>query len=157
MMTSRETKNDAQAVIYRTNPETGDFEYLILFRYDQFTGEDQWRLVKGGINDGEVPSEAALREAKEETGLTALFSAITIRDYSYEAFDVRHNVISCLVNAENTHDEDVYPDSREEGGSIIRHAEWVDADTALSHLLFEDERLAVQYGHDYLKNVGVRD
>jgi 8-oxo-dGTP pyrophosphatase MutT (NUDIX family) len=33
------------------------------------TGQDHWDLPKGGLNEGETPLEAALRETREETGL----------------------------------------------------------------------------------------
>src|ERR1700750_229368 len=33
------------------------------------TGQRHWDLPKGGINAGETPIEAALRETREETGL----------------------------------------------------------------------------------------
>jgi 8-oxo-dGTP pyrophosphatase MutT (NUDIX family) len=34
------------------------------------TGQDHWDLPKGGLNQGETPLQAALRETREETGLT---------------------------------------------------------------------------------------
>ncbi len=34
------------------------------------TGQDHWDLPKGGLNEGETPLQAALRETREETGLT---------------------------------------------------------------------------------------
>ncbi len=33
------------------------------------TGQDHWDLPKGGLNEGETPLQAALRETREETGL----------------------------------------------------------------------------------------
>ena len=33
------------------------------------TGQNHWDLPKGGIDAGETPAEAALRETREETGL----------------------------------------------------------------------------------------
>ena len=33
------------------------------------TGQNHWDLPKGGLNEGETPLQAALRETREETGL----------------------------------------------------------------------------------------
>lgn len=50
---------------------------LLLNRYDQiFVGErldrpDAWQMPQGGIDDGEEPETAALRELEEEIGVLA--------------------------------------------------------------------------------------
>ena len=38
-----------------------------------------WQLPQGGIDDGESPEEAVLREVREETGITAEFLKIVAR------------------------------------------------------------------------------
>lgn len=40
------------------------------------TGQDHWDLPKGGAHAGESPREAALRETREETGLTLADAAL---------------------------------------------------------------------------------
>jgi dATP pyrophosphohydrolase len=52
-------------VVYRPGPE-----FLVLLRSPESHG--YWHLVAGGIETGEEPAEAALRELDEETGLTGL-------------------------------------------------------------------------------------
>jgi dATP pyrophosphohydrolase len=55
------TDHEALLVVHRPGPE-----FLVLLR----TGDDgYWHLVAGGIEEGELPDEAAWRELDEETGL----------------------------------------------------------------------------------------
>ncbi|MGJ7417024.1 NUDIX domain-containing protein [Streptomyces cinereoruber] len=42
-------------------------------------GYGQWHAPSGKLDPGETPAEAAVRELHEETGLTALPSAVTLR------------------------------------------------------------------------------
>ena len=53
------TTHEAMLVVYRPGPE-----FLVLLRTEAY-----WHLVSGGIEEGEQPDEAALRELEEETGL----------------------------------------------------------------------------------------
>jgi dihydroneopterin triphosphate diphosphatase len=56
------TNHEALMVVHRPGPE-----FLVLLRAP--AGEGYWHLVSGGVESGEEPGEAALRELEEETGL----------------------------------------------------------------------------------------
>jgi lipoyl(octanoyl) transferase len=56
------TSHEALLVVHRPGPE-----FLVLLRAP--AGEGYWHLVSGGVESGEEPREAALRELEEETGL----------------------------------------------------------------------------------------
>ncbi|MFB6145172.1 MAG: NUDIX hydrolase [Candidatus Nanohaloarchaea archaeon] len=63
---SKDVIECATAVTY--NPETG--KYLLVQRAEHDSNPGKWEFPGGGIDEGEAPKEAALRELKEEAGLT---------------------------------------------------------------------------------------
>ena len=68
-------------VVYRAGPS-----FLVLLRSPDSHG--YWHLVAGGIEEGEAPDAAALRELGEETGLTGpeRFAPIPL-ELGYRAMD----------------------------------------------------------------------
>jgi dihydroneopterin triphosphate diphosphatase len=58
------TRVNVQAFVFTTNPE---FNVLILKRVSERSG--YWQPVCGGIEPGETPKEAAVREVFEETAI----------------------------------------------------------------------------------------
>ncbi len=54
-------------VVYRPAHRSAAPEFLVLLRAP--AGHGYWHLVSGGVESGEEPREAALRELEEETGL----------------------------------------------------------------------------------------
>ncbi len=60
------------------------------------TGQRHWDLPKGGINAGESPCEAALRETSEETGLQ--LAAAALSDLGRHAYTAKKDLhlFACL-------------------------------------------------------------
>ena len=78
----------AGGVVYRRT-EDGGIEVVLASRRTR-RGELAWGLAKGGIEDGESREEAAIREVREETGITAEIEAdLGDTKYMYVWEDVR--------------------------------------------------------------------
>lgn len=54
---------------------------------------DAWQMPQGGIDDGETPREAALRELEEETGVTRDLVEIEGETADWVAYDLPHDVV----------------------------------------------------------------
>ena len=62
------------------------------------TGQNHWDLPKGGIDDGESPLQAALRETHEETGLwLAASELIDLGRFSYTNKKDLHLFATCTA------------------------------------------------------------
>lgn len=76
---------EAVAVIVRPRPD----EMLLVKQYRHPLARDHWEVVAGGMDPGESPEEAAVRELREETGYVArrvrrLWSAFTAPGFCTE-------------------------------------------------------------------------
>ena len=98
---------EAVAVIVRPRPS----EMLLVRQYRHPLGREQWEVVAGGMNPGESPEDAALRELQEETGyrghrVERLWSAYTAPGFCEELLHV------CVVHGYDIGDPQ--PDEGEE-------------------------------------------
>jgi 8-oxo-dGTP pyrophosphatase MutT (NUDIX family) len=83
--TTREVS--AGGVVYRT---TDDGIEVVLASRRTRRGQLAWGLAKGGIEDGETKEDAAIREVREETGMTAVIeSDLGDTKYMYVWDDIR--------------------------------------------------------------------
>lgn len=84
------------AIVYRIRPD-GVIEYLVLYQHRSGT----WSLPKGHIAAGETEQQTALREIREETGLTLTLREGFRRELSYtvSAKALKH-VVFFLAKAE---------------------------------------------------------
>ena len=86
ILTTREVS--AGGVVYRFTDE-GAIEVVLASRRTR-RGQLAWGLAKGGIEIGETKEEAAIREVREETGLTADIEAdLGDTKYMYVWDDIR--------------------------------------------------------------------
>lgn len=130
-------REESQAVIVRKNGSITQF--LLLKRH--FAGGEklaQMRLVKGGIELGETPEEAAKREIIEEVGLKNIRIVRKLGDYEYEVDEILHKTSTFLVEADIN--ETARPVSINEGSAVIDEVIWVSKDKAIELLSFLDER-----------------
>jgi len=55
--------------------------------------QDAWQMPQGGIDKGEDPRDAALRELWEETGVTADLVTVAAETKGWVAYDLPHDVV----------------------------------------------------------------
>jgi ADP-ribose pyrophosphatase YjhB (NUDIX family) len=134
-----------QAVIY--DVETG--KMLLIMIHDTSMDELVWRLVKGGVAEGEADPEAMRREIAEEVGLRDIRVLEKINYYEFQYMDLRHLVSVYLVEADMN--EDVTLQSGSEGETAILDHAWLSPEEALETLYWEDEKRSVRAAMGYLK------
>lgn len=64
-----------------------------LFVGERIDTPGAWQMPQGGIDDGESPQEAALRELGEETGVPADLAQIVTETKDWIAYDLPHDIV----------------------------------------------------------------
>ena len=133
----------AGGVVFRG--EKGSVEVVIV----AVGGQNRWQLPKGLVDAGENPEIAAVREAREEGGVSSeVVQLIETIEYWYAGLDhgirvrfhkrVHFYLLRYISGDAKEHDWEV------------NEARWVPIDDATSQLAFDNERRVMQQARDLI-------
>ena len=111
-------------------------------------------LPKGLVDEGETPDQTAIREVREETGITAsLITKLTDIRYVYvrswgDGERVFKIVSFYLLRFQSGRIDDVTPEMRVE----VRRALWLPLENTPKKLAYNGERQVVKKAQEYLKS-----
>ncbi len=134
----REQKS-AGIVLFRNASAKNEF---LLLNYPQ----GHWDFVKGKIEQGETPRETALRETKEETGISDIefidgFEESVEYDFRFKKEDIHKKVIFFLAktsekNIKLSHEHNDYL--------------WLEYNDTLKKTTFENAKIVLSKANDFL-------
>ena len=120
-------------------------KYLILKRSHNKRYPSIWQSVTGKINSGETPINAALREVKEETGLSPLklWSIDTVNYY----YDPEKNIMNLIpVFGMLVKNQKVILSDEHQS------YKWLDIESAKNNLLWNQQQKGLMYFDNILKD-----
>ena len=137
------TEKSAGIVLFRNN--SGKNEFLLL-NYPQ----GHWDFVKGKIEQNETLHEAAIRETREETGITNIefidgFEESVEYDFRFKREDIHKKVIFFLAKT----DEKNIKLSHEHNDYL-----WLEYNDALKKTTFENAKNVLTKANEFLSNTG---
>lgn len=92
-------RHEIQAVIF---DDAEKVKKVLLLKKSNFSAKKyRWRLLKGGVHDGETETEALEREILEEIGLKNIRILDRVHSYEFVFKNVKHVVSSYLVRADS--------------------------------------------------------
>ena len=134
----REQKS-AGIVLFRNNSNKNEF---LLLNYPQ----GHWDFIKGKVEEGETPHETALRETKEDTGISDIefidgFEESVEYDFRFKKEDIHKKVIFFLAK---TNEKNIKL-SHEHNDFV-----WLEYDNALKKTTFRNAKNVLSKTNEFL-------
>jgi len=136
------TEKSAGIVLFRNDSDKNEF---LLLNYPQ----GHWDFVKGKIEQNETSHETALRETKEETGITNIkfvdgFEESVEYDFRFKKENIHKKVIFFLAktnekNIKLSHEHNDYL--------------WLEYNDALKKTTFENAKNVLTKANEFLSNI----
>lgn len=126
-------EKSAGIIVFRIHPQEG-VQYLVLYHRGNY-----WNFPKGRVEDGETETEGALRELREETGISGINLVSGWRQQTEFFFKEERNNKKELIKKDfilylakvSADTQVVVPNERHNGYG------WFDFKTAAKHLRFK--------------------
>ena len=136
------TEKSAGIVLFRNDSDKNEF---LLLNYPQ----GHWDFVKGKIEQNETSHETALRETKEETGITNIefvdgFEESVEYDFRFKKEDIHKKVIFFLAK---TNEKNIKL-SHEHNDYI-----WLEYNDALKKTTFENAKNVLTKANEFLSSI----
>ena len=127
-------RQEVQAVIF---DDVGNAKkVLILKKIDYSARHHRWRLLKGGVYNGETEIQGLQREIYEEKGLKNIEILSKVQTYEFSFRGIRHTVSSYLVKADSREPVRLHK-------SEVADYLWTTKQEALQMLYWNNERNAL--------------
>ena len=135
------TEKSAGIVMFRNDSSKNEF---LLLNYPQ----GHWDFVKGKVEQNETPHETAIREAREETGITNIefidgFEESVEYDFRFKRENIHKKVIFFLAKT----DEKNIKLSHEHNDYI-----WLEYNDALKKTTFENAKNVLSKANEFLSS-----
>lgn len=132
-------RHDVQALIY--DEVNGEKRVFLIRFYDPTKGQFTWRLVKGGVEEGETDEDALKREIMEEVTLKDVKVLEKINEYDFE-FNETHHMVNTYFVKGNINEK---PKLNWDGDREIIDSGWFSTSRALELLFWETEKRSVKF------------
>lgn len=133
------------AIVFRKNSQ---IKYLLLYRKGDKNFKELWDFPRGNVEQGESEEETAIREIKEETGITDLkfynFKTFFQFFYKFQGELVKKKVIYLLAE---TQQQKVTLSSEHQG------YKWVTFEEALKLLTHKNSKESLEKAHQFLSKI----